>query len=65
VHASSIPSFKCGVLAESRRRIDEAGAEFNSSATRRIGALAESRNEDLVSIEACWQRRAGEARQLV
>jgi hypothetical protein len=47
------------------RRIDEARAEFNSTSTRRIGALAESRDQDLVSIEARRQRRAGESRQLV
>ena len=47
------------------RRIDEAGAEFNSSATRRISAVEEIRDQNLVSIEARWQRRAGEARKLV
>jgi hypothetical protein len=52
-------------LAESPRHIDEARAEFNSTSTRRIAALAEIGNQDLVSIEACRQRRAGESRQLV
>ena len=52
------------MLAESRRRIDEARAEFNSSSTRRIGALGRSWNQDLASIEARRERRAGESRQL-
>ena len=42
-------------------RIDEVGAEFNSTATRRIGAVAEIRDQNLVSVETRWQRRAGEA----
>ena len=42
-------------------RVDEAGAEFNFSAARRIGAVVEIWDQNLVSIEARWQRRAGEA----
>ena len=66
MHAFSIPTFKCSVLAESPRQADETGAESDSCRRLRIGAVTETRDQNRSPAKhagSVARRRSAAARQ--